>query len=91
MLSVTPGCSVQGQFPPQSFPAKSQRMFYSFSETSARKCRWHDSVWSAARRGGPHSKKDVKLYETNPRSPLASIKVLKKRTQTNSKRTRKTC
>ncbi len=27
-------------------------MFYSFSETSARKCRWRDSVWSAARRGG---------------------------------------
>ncbi len=39
----------------------------------------------------PHSKKDVKIYGTNPTSPLASTKVLKKRTQTNSKRTRKTC
>jgi len=39
----------------------------------------------------PHSKKDVKIYGTNPRSPLASTKVSKKRTQTNPKRTRKTC
>src|SRR5271157_187415 len=107
---VTPGCSGQGQFPPQSVPAGPQRVFYSFSETSARKCRWRDSVWSAARRGGlpllrlelargaagskppakesgsklPHSKKDVKLYGTNPTSPLASTKVSKnepKRTQ----------
>jgi hypothetical protein len=43
-----PGWSGQGQFPPQSFPAGRQRMFYSFSETSARKCGWRDSVWSAA-------------------------------------------
>ena len=48
MLMVTPGCAGRGQFPPQSFPAGPQRMFYSFSETSARKCRWHDAVWSAA-------------------------------------------
>src|SRR5208337_1592638 len=81
---VTPGCSGQGQFPLQSFPAGPQRVFYSFSETSARKCRWRDSVWSAARCGGPHSKKDVKIYGTNSTSPLASTKVSKnepKRTQ----------
>jgi hypothetical protein len=33
--------------------------------------------------------KDVKFNGTNPRSPLESIKVSKKRTQTNSKRTGK--
>jgi len=33
--------------------------------------------------------KDVKFNETNPTSPLESIKVPKKRTQTNSKRTAK--
>jgi hypothetical protein len=48
MLIVTPDWSCQGVFASQSFPAGPQRMFYSFSETSARKCRWHDSVWSAA-------------------------------------------
>ena len=49
---------------------------------------------SSRRKSGsklPHSKKDVKIYGTNPISPLASTKVPEKRTQTNSKRTRKTC
>jgi len=49
---------------------------------------------SSRRKSGsklPLSKKDVKIYGTNPISPLASTKWLKKRTQTNSKRTRKTC
>jgi hypothetical protein len=35
--------------------------------------------------------KDVKFNGTNQRSPLESTKVSKKRTQTNSKRTGKTC
>jgi hypothetical protein len=46
----------------------------------------------AARRGRKKAwkyKKDVKFNGTNPTSPLESIKVSKKRTQTNSKRTGK--
>jgi hypothetical protein len=39
----------------------------------------------------PHSKKDVKLYGTNPTSPLASTKVLKKRTQIKGKLGGRTC
>jgi len=112
---VTPDWSWQGVFASQSFPAGPQRMCYSFSETSAGKCRWHDSVWSAAascRFPWPEAcfrqrleqardaraaascrtpKKDVKLCGTNPISPLASTKVLKKRTQTKSKRSGKMC
>jgi hypothetical protein len=39
----------------------------------------------AARRSGPHSEKDVKIYGTNSTSPLASIKVSKNELKTNSK------
>ena len=49
---------------------------------------------SSRRKSGselPLSNKDVKIYGTNPTSPLASTKVLKKRTQTKSKRSGKTC
>ena len=48
---------------------------------------------SSRRKSGsklPHSKKDVKIYGTNPISPLASTKVPEKRTQTKSKRSGKT-
>jgi hypothetical protein len=61
-------------------------------EERRRRAREGDS--RAARRGWKNAwkcKKDVKFNGTNPTSPLESVTVSKKRTQSNSKRTGKTC